>query len=87
MLGCLSACTHLFNPRQVVPPTYPAAANLSHLPSIPCWFPVKQVYISYGPKGNSDLLLLYGFSLDRNPYNSVDVTISLDEVKTPSGSQ
>ncbi|CAM9894539.1 unnamed protein product, partial [Ectocarpus sp. 13 AM-2016] len=38
-----------------------------------------QVYISYGPKGNSDLLLLYGFSLDRNPYNSVDVTISLDE--------
>eukprot|EP00752_Nemacystus_decipiens_P006075 g5483.t1 len=40
---------------------------------------MEQVYISYGPKGNSDLLLLYGFSLDRNPYNSVDVTISLDE--------
>lgn len=40
-----------------------------------------QVYISYGPKSNADLLLLYGFSLDRNPYNSVDVTISLDEVR------
>lgn len=40
---------------------------------------MEQVYISYGPKSNADLLLLYGFSLDRNPYNSVDVTISLDE--------
>ncbi|CAM9949032.1 unnamed protein product, partial [Sphacelaria rigidula] len=40
---------------------------------------MEQVYISYGPKSNSDLLLLYGFSLDRNPYNSVEVAISLDE--------
>lgn len=39
------------------------------------------MYISYGPKGNADLLLLYGFSLDRNPYNSVDVQIALDEVR------
>ncbi|CAM9775772.1 unnamed protein product [Discosporangium mesarthrocarpum] len=40
---------------------------------------MEQVYISYGPKGNSDLLLLYGFALDRNPYNSVDVTVALNE--------
>lgn len=40
---------------------------------------MEQVFISYGPKGNADLLLLYGFSLDRNPYNSVDVTIALDQ--------
>ncbi|CAM9250188.1 unnamed protein product, partial [Choristocarpus tenellus] len=40
---------------------------------------MEQVYISYGPKGNSDLLLLYGFSLDRNPYNSVEVTVALDK--------
>lgn len=46
----------------------------------PCFL---KVYISYGPKGNSDLLLLYGFSLDRNPYNSVDVTVSLDKVGFP----
>ena len=26
---------------------------------------------------NSELLLLYGFALERNPYNSVDVTVSL----------
>ena len=37
-----------------------------------------QVYISYGPKSNADLLLLYGFSLDRNPFNSVEVTVALD---------
>ncbi|KAJ8598922.1 hypothetical protein CTAYLR_009849 [Chrysophaeum taylorii] len=33
----------------------------------------EQVFISYGPKSNSDLLLLYGFALDRNPFNSVAV--------------
>lgn len=38
---------------------------------------MSQVYISYGPKSNGDLLLLYGFALERNPYNSVDVTVSI----------
>lgn len=38
---------------------------------------MEQIYISYGPKSNSDLLLLYGFALERNPYNSVDVTVSI----------
>jgi len=31
---------------------------------------IEQVYISYGPKSNSELLLLYGFALEKNPYNS-----------------
>ena len=34
-----------------------------------------QVYISYGPKSNSDLLLLYGFCLDRNPFDSVEIKV------------
>lgn len=34
-----------------------------------------QVYISYGPKSNADLLLLYGFCLDRNPFNSVEIKV------------
>jgi histone-lysine N-methyltransferase SETD3 len=38
---------------------------------------MEQIYISYGPKSNADLLLLYGFALERNPFNSVDVTVSL----------
>jgi histone-lysine N-methyltransferase SETD3 len=38
---------------------------------------MEQIYISYGPKSNADLLLLYGFALERNPYNSVDVTVSI----------
>lgn len=38
---------------------------------------MDQVYISYGPKSNAELLLLYGFAVERNPYNSVDVTVSL----------
>lgn len=37
----------------------------------------EQVFINYGEKSNADLLLLYGFSLDRNPFNAVDVTIGL----------
>ncbi|GMH88665.1 hypothetical protein TrVE_jg3280 [Triparma verrucosa] len=36
---------------------------------------MEQVYISYGQKGNADLMLLYGFALERNPYNSVDVEV------------
>lgn len=38
---------------------------------------MEQVYISYGPKSNAELLLLYGFALEKNPYNSVDVTVSI----------
>jgi len=38
---------------------------------------MEQVHISYGPKSNAELLLLYGFALERNPYNSVDVTVSI----------
>lgn len=43
---------------------------------------MEQIYISYGPKSNADLLLLYGFALERNPYNSVDVTVSIGPPKT-----
>lgn len=35
------------------------------------------MYISYGQKSNSLLLLLYGFAVERNPFNSVDVTVSI----------
>lgn len=38
---------------------------------------MEQVYISYGPKSNAELLLLYGFAMERNPFNSVDVTVSI----------
>jgi SET domain len=30
----------------------------------------EQVFINYGEKSNADLLLLYGFALERNPFNS-----------------
>ena len=39
----------------------------------------EQVFINYGEKGNGDLLLLYGFALDRNPFNSVDITVGLSK--------
>ena len=39
---------------------------------------MEQVYISYGQKSNSDLLLLYGFALERNPFNSVDVSVGIE---------
>ena len=29
------------------------------------------------PKSNAELLLLYGFAVERNPFNSVDVTVSI----------
>ena len=52
---------------------------------------MEQIYISYGPKSNADLLLLYGFALERNPYNSVDVTVSIApralKTKVPGGSE
>lgn len=38
---------------------------------------MEQVFISYGQKSNADLLLLYGFAVERNPFNSVDVTVSI----------
>jgi len=40
---------------------------------------MSQVFVTYGPKPNSDLLLLYGFVIDRNPYDSVDITVSIRE--------
>jgi hypothetical protein len=36
-----------------------------------------QVFINYGEKGNADLLLLYGFALDRNPFDSVDISVGI----------
>jgi hypothetical protein len=36
-----------------------------------------QIYISYGPKSNAELLLLYGFAVERNPFNSVDITVAI----------
>ena len=38
---------------------------------------MEQIYISYGPKSNAELLLLYGFAVERNPFNSVDLTVSI----------
>ncbi|KAI0567313.1 Rubisco LSMT substrate-binding protein [Gracilaria domingensis] len=40
---------------------------------------MDQVFVTYGPKSNSDLLLLYGFVSDRNPYDSVEIVVSLSE--------
>ena len=37
-----------------------------------------QVLISYGQKANSELVLLYGFVVDRNLFDEVDITVSLD---------
>ena len=45
---------------------------------------MEQIYISYGPKSNADLLLLYGFALERNPFNSVDVTVSIKSLMNSS---
>lgn len=38
---------------------------------------MEQVTISYGQKSNAELLLLYGFALDRNPFNSVDIGVAI----------
>lgn len=38
---------------------------------------MEQIYISYGQKSNAELLLLYGFAVERNPFNSVDVTVAI----------
>jgi hypothetical protein len=38
-----------------------------------------QVLISYGQKSNGELILLYGFVVDRNLFDEVEITVSLDE--------
>lgn len=38
---------------------------------------MEQIYISYGQKSNAELLLLYGFAVERNPFNSVDITVGI----------
>ena len=49
---------------------------------------MEQVFISYGQKSNAELLLLYGFSLDRNPFNAVEISVGLsrDDEDDPDGS-
>jgi len=37
-----------------------------------------QVLISYGQKSNAELLLLYGFVVDRNLFDEVDIRVALD---------
>jgi hypothetical protein len=38
---------------------------------------LDQVFVTYGQKSNLELLILYGFILERNPYDSVDLRISI----------
>lgn len=40
---------------------------------------MDQVFVTYGPKSNSDLLLLYGFVTDRNPFDAVEIFVSLSD--------
>lgn len=40
---------------------------------------MDQVFVTYGPKSNGDLLLLYGFITDRNPYDSVELVVALSD--------
>ena len=49
---------------------------------------MEQIFVSYGQKSNAELLLLYGFSLDRNPFNAVEISIRLTQDKDddPDGS-
>mmetsp|Transcript_8895 Transcript_8895/g.16028 ORF Transcript_8895/g.16028 Transcript_8895/m.16028 type:complete len:566 (-) Transcript_8895:879-2576(-) len=39
----------------------------------------EQVYVTYGQKSNAELLLLYGFVVERNPFDSVEIAVSLSE--------
>ncbi|KAA8500067.1 Ribulose-1,5 bisphosphate carboxylase/oxygenase large subunit N-methyltransferase, chloroplastic [Porphyridium purpureum] len=39
----------------------------------------EQVYVTYGQKSNAELLLLYGFVVERNPFDSVELCVSLSE--------
>ena len=39
--------------------------------------PLDQIFVSYGQKSNAELLLFYGFVSERNPYNSVEMSVSL----------
>jgi len=38
-----------------------------------------QVLVSYGQKSNAELLLLYGFVIDRNLYDQVELRVAVDE--------
>lgn len=38
-----------------------------------------QVFTTYGPKTNLELLVLYGFSLERNPFESYEIRVSLSQ--------
>lgn len=38
-----------------------------------------QVFTTYGPKTNLELLILYGFSLERNPFESYEIRVSLSQ--------
>ena len=38
-----------------------------------------QIFISYGQKSNAELLLLYGFVVDRNLYDEVELTVALGD--------
>lgn len=40
---------------------------------------MDQAFVTYGPKSNGELLLLYGFITDRNPYDSVELDVSVSE--------
>jgi hypothetical protein len=42
----------------------------------------EQIFITYGPKSNLELIMLYGFILERNPFDSIEIRISVSSKDT-----
>ena len=40
----------------------------------------EEIMLSYGAKSNGELLLFYGFCIDDNPYDSIDITLDFDSL-------
>ena len=78
MLPLVDLCNHSFTPNCKLETSADGTVRLIASSDIPA---DDAMYINYGSLSNTTLLQDYGFIMDSNPHDAVDMQISVDNIQ------
>ena len=83
LLPCIDLCNHSFAPNCALESQGDNSVSLIAQEDIPADEPLT---ITYGALSNTTLLQDYGFIVQQNPHDSVDMQLSVDYIQVSSSS-
>ena len=78
MLPLIDLCNHSFTPNCRLETSADGTVRLIASSDIPA---KDAIFINYGPLSNTSLLQDYGFIVDSNPQDAVDMQVSVDNIQ------